>query len=105
MLKRNILSSLPFLISIVIGVCIYLFSTTAQINNDLKSLLINISSALLAIPIVFLFYDLISKFSKRKLQKEIFDYAKMTTDRSILSTLFQLIGILYFVGSSATANP
>lgn len=48
-----------------------------------------------AIPLIYLFYQVAQNLSKKRLNKEIFDYAKMQIDREILSIINQLHKIVY----------
>lgn len=92
-LKKLSYKSLPFLASILAGLLFYFLGL--RLNDDLKGLFYNISAAFLAIPCLYLFYELTQKYSNRKLNKEINDYLKMQVDREILSIINQLVKIVY----------
>lgn len=57
--------------------------------------MLNISAALLAVPGLYLVYDLARQFSQRRLTRKIFDYVKMLADTQALSIATQLMKILY----------
>jgi len=96
-LKKLSYKSLPFLASLLAGLLFYFLGL--RLNDDLKGLFYNISAAFLAIPFLYLFYELTQKFSNRKLNKEINDYLKMQVDREILSIINQLVKIVYEYGN------
>jgi len=66
-----------------------------KLDEDTKSLLINISSAFIAIPLLYLIYELTRQASTKRLNKEIFEYAKMHIDREFLNICHHLIKIIY----------
>jgi len=93
MKTRNVfLKILPYLSSIFAGVFFYLLAIEV---GQFRDLFINISAAFIAIPFIYLFYQIAEKYSKKKLNKEIIDYAKMQIDREILSLVNQLSKLLY----------
>jgi hypothetical protein len=92
-MKRLLIKSWPYLTSFTSGILLFLISLRLQ--EDFKGLLINVSATLLAVPLLFLIYELAKGFSSRKLNKELFDYAKMQIDREALSIVMQLIKIVY----------
>lgn len=94
-IKEVLLKLFPYAASIVAGLLFYLIGTRLSIG--LKNLFVNISAAFLAIPFIYLFYRLAHNFSKKRLNKEIFDYAKMQIDREILSITNQLYKIVYTI--------
>lgn len=59
-------------------------------NENVKNLFIEISAAFFAIPLIYLFYQTAHNYSQKRLNKEIFDYAKMQVDREVLSIISQL---------------
>lgn len=79
---------LPYLTSILSGVGIFYLSFS--FNENIKNLLINISAALFAIPLIYLFYQSINYLSKRHLNREIYNYAKWKIDRNIFSIIHQI---------------
>ena len=91
--KRLLIKSWPYLTSLISG--IVLFFIAVFLKEDYKGLLINIAATLLAIPLLFLIYELAKAFSSRKLNKELFDYAKMQIDRETLSVVMHLIKIVH----------
>lgn len=65
-----------------------------KLDGDLKGLILSIAAALFAIPFLYVIYELAQKISKKKLNKELFDYAKMQIDREVLSIISQLMKIV-----------
>jgi len=87
-LKRIILKSLPYLISFLIGIIFYFLSGIFTLR--FQNLLINLSSVLISISIVFLSYEIIKELVDRKLNKRVYNYAKWKIDRVLLSIMGQL---------------
>ena len=71
------------------------FLASIQLTADYKGLFLNIAAAFLAIPFLYLIYELAQKFSQKRLNKELFDYAKMQIDRELLSIVNQLAKVVY----------
>lgn len=92
-IKTNTLKVLPFFVSVISGLILFAISKSA--SADFKSLLINISASLLAIPLVFMFYQMVQKFSNQTLNVKIMDYAKLQIDTEILSIINQLQKVIY----------
>lgn len=90
---ERLIKSLPYLAAIIIG--LFLYFIAVGVGQKYRDLLINISAAFIAIPFLYLFYETVQSFSHKKLNKEIFDYAKMQIDRELLSILNQLQKIVY----------
>ena len=93
LIKRALIRSIPFLISAIAGVALY-FLATKTVNN-INSILINLSATLLAVPLIYMFYQFFVMISEKRLSREIGDYSKMLVDTEILSVLNQLGKILY----------
>ena len=87
-LQRTVLKSLPYLISFLIGVMLYFLSEI--FNLRFQNLLINLSSVLISISIVFLSYEIIKELVERKLNKRVYNYAKWKIDSALLSVMGQL---------------
>jgi hypothetical protein len=92
-MKKLFIKSWPYLTSLIAGLSIFLIGI--KLHEDYKNLVINIAATLLAIPILFLIYELAKRFSSKRLNKELFDYAKMQTDREVLSIVNQLMKLVY----------
>jgi len=93
--KRILLRILPYFISIFVGLLLYFIGLKQ--NENFKSLLLNISAAFFAIPLIYLFYQIARNFSQKQLNKEIFYYAKTQVDPDILSILLYISKLLYGV--------
>ncbi len=92
-IKKNFLRFLPYGTSILFGLIIYFIGI--YLNDNLKSLFVNVSAAFLSIPLLFLFYEVFRKFSHRRLNKEIYNYAKLQIDSEVLSILSRLTKLVY----------
>ncbi|MGE5572960.1 MAG: hypothetical protein ACM3ZU_08090 [Bacteroidota bacterium] len=86
------LKAIPYLASVAIGLA--LSSAGLRLGEDLKALFLNVASAFLAIPLLFLFYETFQRYSHRRLNVEVSDYVKMQIDRELLPALTQLVKIL-----------
>jgi hypothetical protein len=83
----------PYSACLIAGLVLYVIGT--KLAENLKALVLNIAAAFVAIPFLYLIYEQTQKASQKKLNKELFDYAKMQTDREILSVINQLAKIVY----------
>ncbi|MDQ7815872.1 MAG: hypothetical protein RDU14_02520 [Melioribacteraceae bacterium] len=92
-MKKVILKILPYLMSFAFGLVLYVIAI--KLSEDAKSLFINISSAFISIPLLYLIYELTQQASKKKLNKEIFEYAKMNIDKEFLNICHQIIKLIY----------
>ncbi len=95
-LRKNFLKILPYLASLIAGL-IFIgigFHLNTE-NENLKDLFINISASFFAIPLIFLFYQTAQNYSQKRLNREIFEYAKIQVDREVLSIITQLSKLIY----------
>lgn len=92
-MKRLLIRSWPYLTCFVAGILLFLVGSRLQ--EEYKGLVINISASFLTIPFLFLIYELVKQSSSRKLNKELFDYAKMQVDREVLSIVMHLIKVVH----------
>jgi len=83
----------PYSACLIAGLVLYLIGT--KLDQDLKGLMLNVAAAFVAIPLLYLVYDVTRKLSQKKLNKELYDYAKMQIDREILSVINQLEKIVH----------
>lgn len=88
MLKKKFLKSTPYFAAIITGGLFSLFALYS--DEKFYDLLINIAATFFAIPLLYLFYETAKSFSNKRLNREIFDYAKMQVDRELLSIINQL---------------
>ena len=102
MFKKKLLKSLPYVAAIITGGVFYFLAIF--LDEKFYDLLINIAAAFFAIPLLYFFYDTAKSFSHKKLNKEIFDYAKMQVDRELLSILNQLQKIVYTLEEKDFSN-
>lgn len=89
MTKRIFLNVLPFLISIVMGIVLMMISFYVS-GTDFHNILVSMASTFFAIPLIFIFYELIKGFSDRKLNVSTYNYAKWKVDKELLSILAHL---------------
>ncbi len=88
MFKKILLKSIPYFATIITGGIFYFLAISS--SEEPYDLLINISAAFFTIPLLYFFYETAKSFSHKKLNREIFNYAKMQADRELLSILNQL---------------
>lgn len=93
MFFRTLLRLLPYAIAAVTGAIFYFLSK--KVSPDYYDLVINIAAAFFAIPLLYLFYEIAQSFAHRKLNKEIFDHAKIQIDTEVLSILNQLQKLVF----------
>lgn len=91
-MKRIVLSILPFIISLFVGISLYFIPIK---NGDLKNLFLNLSSTFIGITLTYLCYTSIKNFLERKLRKTLIEYAKVKIDEEILSCINQLQKMIY----------
>ncbi|MCL2538085.1 MAG: hypothetical protein FWE52_01230 [Alphaproteobacteria bacterium] len=96
-MNTKFLQFLPLVISLLIGAGIYCIAVyCVPVDHDnLKSLIINLSAALMAITITYFSYNLIKDITERKLNKTLFHYSKERIDNEIISILIQVQKMLY----------
>jgi hypothetical protein len=92
-IEKFLLQIAPYVACLITGLILYIVGT--KLIEDLKALLLNIAAAFIAIPFLYLIYELTQKVSQKKLNKELFDYAKVQIDSEILSIINQLEKIVH----------
>jgi len=92
-INKYLLKATPYLVSILVGLILYFIGL--NLSENIRDLFTSLSAAFFAIPLIYLFYQVAQNLSKRRLNKEIFDYAKMQVDREVLSIVNQLYKIVY----------
>jgi len=91
--KRLLLKVLPYCASILSG---FLFLYIGLvISQDFRGLFVNIAAAFFAIPLIYLFYQQARNLSQKRLNREMFNFAKMQIGADILSIIKQLQKIIY----------
>ncbi len=91
-MRKVVLSILPFIISLIVGIILYFIPIE---NDDLKNLFLSLSSTFIGITLTYLCYTSIKDFSERKLKKTLIEYAKVKIDEEILSCINQLQKMVY----------
>ena len=100
--KRRIIKLIPFFISATAGIALYFLA--GKTVSNVNSVLINLSATLLAVPLIYMFYQFFVTISEKRLNKEIGDYSKMLVDTEILSVLNQL-GKFFYPAYEFQLNP
>ena len=80
---RLFLKIWPYTAALVTGYLLYIVGN--NMVGDAKGLVHNIAAAFVAIPCLYVIYELAQRFSQKRLNKEIFEYGKMLIDRETLS--------------------
>lgn len=83
---------LPYFGSIIAACAFFILGK--KLNSDIKGLMHGIAGSFFSIPVLYLIYELSKNYSQRRLNKELFDYAKMQIDRDVLSTINQLMKLV-----------
>ena len=96
-LRRIWLKAWPNLIVAIMGMLLYLFAI--RLSEDLKGLLINISSTLISVPLIFILYDIWNEKSHRKLYEYAYKHAENTIYEAIdeIENVIQLLMQGYLV--------
>lgn len=92
-IKKTLFRILPYFVSILAGLLFWFIGLS--LSGDIKGLFTGLTGVFFAIPLVYLFFQVAQTLSERRLNKEIFDYAKMQVDREVLSIINQLHKIVY----------
>ena len=90
---KILLKILPYFASLLTGIIFYWISLCQ--TDNLSSLLVNIASAFIAIPFLYFIYELSKSYSNRKINSEIYDYAKIKIDKNIISLARQIMTLVY----------
>ena len=90
---RHLLKIWPYIACLIAGYLLYLAGI--KMDGDAKGIVHNIAAAFVAIPCLYVIYEVAQRFSQRRLNKEIFDYGKMIIDREALTIISQLIKTVY----------
>lgn len=91
--SKNLWKIIPFVACIAIA--IILFSVSYLFTEDIKTLFQGLASSFFSIPLMFLGYDWVKNKAENKLNKELFDYAKMQIDAELLAILDQAQKLLF----------
>jgi len=102
MFRKRLLKLLPYLVAIASGGIFYFLASI--LDEKYYGLLVSIAATFFAIPLLYFFYEVAKSFSHKKLNKEIFDYAKMQVDRELLSILNQLQKMIYALAEKDFSN-
>lgn len=77
---------LPYIICITSGILVFnLVEETS--SQNLKIMILGMSTSLISLPIVFMCYELVKYFANRKIRKEIREYIKIHTGKSLFALL------------------
>ena len=79
---------LPYVCALLCGLA--LFSVSSFLQDDWKSIILGAAGSFFAIPTLYLGYECIKSLTNKKLNQEIFEYAKMQVDSNMLRHSIQL---------------
>lgn len=88
------LKTIPYILSIFGGVFVFYFSQKYMHNPGWLDLMDNIAASLLAIPLVFLFYDYSNYLVTRRMKKKLRNNVINTVDGFLFKILTQIKGII-----------
>lgn len=88
-----VLRILPYVCALLFG--LGLFGLSSFLRDDWKSIVLGAAGSFFAIPTLYLGYECIKSLTNKRLNQEIFEYAKMQVDSNMLSILAQLQKIIY----------
>lgn len=72
-MKKLLIKILPYFVAFMTGITVYLLTEKLIKDSGLNNLLINVASGLISIPLVFIFYEVISKITSRNLHNSLFE--------------------------------
>lgn len=91
-IKKYCLKLLPYFVCTIAAYVFFILGN--KTNSGIKGLMHGIAGSFLSIPALYFIYELSKNYSQRKLNKELFDYAKMQIDRDVLSIINQLMKVI-----------
>ena len=89
-MKKLFIKILPFLVAFISGILLYIITDLFISNTGLNNLLINISSGLVSIPLVFIFYDVINKITSRNLHNSLFESVTIEINNQLIELISYL---------------
>lgn len=92
-INKTFLKAFPLVVAMVVGLAFFYISL--KVNQSVSDLLVNISAAFIAIPLLYILYENVKKFAHRKLTRELFDFTKSEVDYEMLSVIRQLRKMIY----------
>lgn len=93
-IKSLFLRLVPFLISMIFGAILFLATYELENNIGLSELILNISASLLSIPLIFIFYEVVSKICNKDIKNNLFKSISFETNSRILNILNGLNNII-----------
>lgn len=94
LIKNFWLRILPYLISILTGIGIYIFTILYVKDSSLSDLIMNIAAGLLSIPIVFLSYETVRELSSRNLRTSLRSHLLFEINDILLDIIVNLRKLL-----------
>ena len=95
-MKTLLLKTLPFLISITIGTILFICEEFLIQHEGVSALVMGIASTLFGIPIIFIFYETVTSFSKRHLKSVMTRHIIFEMNYPIVRLLRELAVIFGF---------
>jgi hypothetical protein len=93
------LKTWPKLLVILAGVGLFAVAV-CWLSGDVKNLLVNVASALIAVPLIFIFYEVWRDHSKKRLNHSVYDYAQNEMSLGLLKVKddmrFLIDGLRYY---------
>jgi hypothetical protein len=89
----KLLRSIPYLVAAcAAGILFYI---AKNLSGNPKDLVLNLCADFLAIPVLLLAYESVKTWTHRKLNRQIYDYAKMQVDKEALGIINYAIKLVY----------
>ena len=88
--KRIAVATWPYAVALGVGSLLYFLSRYLT-DDDARGFALGIAGAFIAIPLLYLTYGLAQKFSRHRLSKELFEYAKFQIDTEVFKAVRYLM--------------
>ena len=86
-MKKFFIKILPFLVAFASGIFLYILTDKFIDDTGLNNLLINVSSGLVSIPLVFIFYDGINQITSRNLHNSVFESVTVEINNQLIELI------------------
>lgn len=95
-MKNLFLRLLPFLLSLLVGIVIFIIAEFHVNHVGFTSLVIGVASGLLSIPIIFICYEFVNNFTKKKINRAILEHVIYEVNDSIIMIILCLKRLINF---------
>lgn len=89
-MQNFLLRVLPYIISLCVGMAIYIVAELHMAHLQLYGLVVGVASGLLSIPLIFISYEAINKVCSQKLRNTLFEHLSFELNGLLLDLLSQL---------------